>query len=102
MCPAREITFALKRSDDSQNVGSIAHMSQREKGGPAMTKAKARARAKARAQAKAANPKTKGDKSDAKPRAGRFDTASNTARNAAAGANTKVMAGAKRGSARSR
>jgi len=57
---------------------------------------------KAKARAKAANPKTKGDKNAAKPQAGRFDTASNTARNAAAGANTKVMAGTKRGSARSR
>jgi len=67
-----------------------------------MTKAKARARAKARAVAKAAKPKTKGEKTEAKPPAGRFDTMSNTARNAAAGANVRVMAGTKRGAARSR
>ena len=67
-----------------------------------MTKAKARARAKARAVAKAAKPKAKAEKPQAKAEPKRFDTMANAKRNFGAGANTRVMAGAKRGSARSR
>lgn len=67
-----------------------------------MTKAKGRARAKARAVAKAAKPKAKGEKAPAKEEPKRFDTMANSKRNFGAGANTRIAAGAKRGSARSR
>ena len=67
-----------------------------------MTKAKARARAKARAAAKAAKPDAKGDKSEAKVKAGHFDAKSNAMRNIGGGPNAHSNAGMRRGAARSR
>jgi hypothetical protein len=67
-----------------------------------MTKAKARARAKARALAKAANPKKKGEKSDAAPPAVHHGPRSNSTGKMTAGANIKSASGMRRGAARSR
>ncbi len=67
-----------------------------------MTKAKARARAKARAAAKAAKPEVKGEKPEAKVRAGHFDAKSNAMRSIGAGANVHSNTGMRRGAARSR
>jgi hypothetical protein len=67
-----------------------------------MTKAKGRARAKARALAKAGKPSTKGDKPEAKVKAGHFDAKSNAMRNIGGGPNAHSNAGMRRGAARSR
>jgi len=67
-----------------------------------MTKAKGRARAKARALAKAANPKKKGEKSDAAPPAVHHGPRSHNTGKMSAGAQINSAAGMRRGAARSR